>query len=603
MTSKLTTIHEQARSYEKIKSGEIIDSLYKNFVPYNEIPDFPMQYVSRTGQIIDIVDDPAVIIGVAQLRKTNKKVAIIAQQMPSGDADRTRLNYGLVKADGYALALNMMTYAEENGLMLHTYVDTIGGDPFEYSAGKLQSWLISDCQARMISLKTKTISIVLGSGGSGGAIAFQLAHRRFMLARAEYSVITAEGCSAILFRSADKIEIALEVLQPTSDYMLKYGIVDSVIKEPSLTSSDYKNKVLANIEKAILTASDELEKTDVNYLRENLIKKIQECGGVETSEHTYQAIAKKIRSWLPHYSFGKAPTPEVSHMQLALYGAEPHFCNDEKDPEGKIVRAGCRKHFAKEEFQKNYFACPYCEKPNPIGGHEYLDILLDVDSFHELHSDLSVEDIDNRFNFYDYSDSRRKSSGRSESKDSLIVGYGDMYGLPVAIAVSEFRFMGGSMGAVFGEKMKLIVDYAISEGLPLVVVTASGGARMQEGTIALYQMAKTISSIIRLKDAGLPFISVLGHPTTGGALASYAVQGDFIISERKATVAFAGDRVVKLTSGGRGVDPGTMTAEFFSKKGGIHLVTERNQLKAAISGILRLTPWFRANAQSHKEQQ
>jgi len=603
MTSKLTTIHEQARSYEKIKSGEIIDSLYKNFVPYNEIPDFPMQYVSRTGQIIDIVDDPAVIIGVAQLRKTNKKVAIIAQQMPSGDADRTRLNYGLVKADGYALALNMMTYAEENGLMLHTYVDTIGGDPFEYSAGKLQSWLISDCQARMISLKTKTISIVLGSGGSGGAIAFQLAHRRFMLARAEYSVITAEGCSAILFRSADKIEEALEVLQPTSDYMLKYGIVDSVIKEPSLTSSDYKNKVLANIEKAILTASDELEKTDVNYLRENLIKKIQECGGVETSEHTYQAIAKKIRSWLPHYSFGKAPTPEVSHMQLALYGAEPHFCNDEKDPEGKIVRAGCRKHFAKEEFQKNYFACPYCEKPNPIGGHEYLDILLDVDSFHELHSDLSVEDIDNRFNFYDYGDARRKSSGRSESKDSLIVGYGDMYGLPVAIAVSEFRFMGGSMGAVFGEKMKLIVDYAISEGLPLVVVTASGGARMQEGTIALYQMAKTISSIIRLKDAGLPFISVLGHPTTGGALASYAVQGDFIISERKATVAFAGDRVVKLTSGGRGVDPGTMTAEFFSKKGGIHLVTERNQLKAAISGILRLTPWFRANAQSHKEQQ
>ncbi|MGE0369759.1 MAG: carboxyl transferase domain-containing protein [Candidatus Dadabacteria bacterium] len=603
MTSKLTTIHEQARSYEKIKSGEIIDSLYKNFVPYNEIQDFPMQYVSRTGQIIDIVDDPAVIVGVAQLRKTNKKVAIIAQQMPSSDADRTRLNYGLVKADGYALALNMMTHAEENGLMLHTYVDTIGGDPFEYSAGKLQSWLISDCQARMISLKTKTISIVLGSGGSGGAIAFQLAHRRFMLARAEYSVITAEGCSAILFRSADKIEEALEVLQPTSDYMLKYGIVDSVIKEPSLTSSDYKNKVLANIEKAILTASDELEKTDVNYLRENLIKKIQECGGVETSEHTYQAIAKKIRSWLPHYSFGKAPTPEVSHMQLALYGAEPHFCNDEKDPEGKIVRAGCRKHFAKEEFQKNYFACPYCEKPNPIGGHEYLDILLDVDSFHELHSDLSVEDIDNRFNFYDYGDARRKSSGRSESKDSLIAGYGDMYGLPVAIAVSEFRFMGGSMGAVFGEKMKLIVDFAISEGLPLVVVTASGGARMQEGTIALYQMAKTISSIIRLKNAGLPFISVLGHPTTGGALASYAVQGDFIISERKATVAFAGDRVVKLTSGGRGVDPGTMTAEFFSKKGGIHLVTERNQLKAAISGILRLTPWFRANAQSHKEQQ
>ena len=149
--------------------------------------------------------------------------------MPSSDADRIRLNFGLVKADGYGLAYNMMSYAEDHGLMLHTYIDTIGGDPFEYSAEKLQSWQISNCQAKMISLKTKSISVVLGSGGSGGAIALQLAHKRFMLSRAEYSVITAEGCSAILFRSADKIEEALEVLQPTADYMLKYGIVDKVI--------------------------------------------------------------------------------------------------------------------------------------------------------------------------------------------------------------------------------------------------------------------------------------------------------------------------------------------------------------------------------------
>ena len=105
-------------------------------------------------------------------------------------------------------------------------------------------------------------------------------------------------------------------------------------------------------------------------------------------------------------------------------------------------------------------------------------------------------------------------------------------------------------------------------------------------------MAKTISAILKIKEAGLPYISVLGHPTTGGALASYAVQGDFMIAERKATIAFAGDRVVKLTSGGRGVEPGTMTSEFFSKKGGIHLVTERSQLKSSIAGVLRLTPWY-----------
>ncbi len=584
-------VHEQARSYNKIKSKDIVESLYEDFIPYNELEDFSLELLAPSGKIIDLVDDPAVIIGTGVLKSNKKRVAIIAQQMPTSDDDRMKYNFGLVKADGYGLAYNMMEYAEKHDLMLHTYVDTIGGDPFEYSAEKLQSWLISFCQSKMISLKTKSISIVLGSGGSGGAIAFQLAHRRFMLSRAEYSVITAEGCSAILFRSGDKIEEALEVLQPTSEFMLKYGIVDKVIKEPSLDSATYMPKTLELIDKTLVKTSEELEKTDTNYLKKVLIEKIQQVGEVEKGDHPYQAIAKKIRSWLPH-AFSKSATPEVSHMQIALYGAEPHFCNDEKDAEGNITRPGCRKHFAKEDFQNNFFSCPYCEKPSPLGSDDYLDLLLNPDSFHELHSNLTTESIDTRFNFYDYFDTRKKASKRTDSKDSLVVGYGNMYDIPVAIAVSDFRFMGGSMGAVFGEKMKLIVEYAIQENLPLISVTASGGARMQEGTVALYQMAKTISAIINLKDAGLPYVSLLGHPTTGGALASYVVQGDFMVAERKATVAFAGDRVVKLASGGRGVAPDTMTAEFFSKHGGIHLVTERSQLKTSIAGLLRLTPWY-----------
>lgn len=588
--SKLMLVHEQARSYKKIKSKDIIDSLYEDFVPYSELEDFSLELKAPSGKIIDLVDDPAVIVGTGVLKSNGKKVAIIAQQMPTSDDDRMKYNFGLVKADGYGLAYNMMEYAEEHDLMLHAYVDTIGGDPFEYSAEKLQSWLISFCQSKMISLKTKSISIVLGSGGSGGAIAFQLAHRRFMLSRAEYSVITAEGCSAILFRAGDKIEEALEVLQPTSEYMLKYGIVDKVIKEPSIDGATYLPKTLELIDKILVKTTEELEKTDTNYLKKELIEKIQKVGEVEKGEHRYQAIAKKIRSWLPT-AFGKGATPEISQMQIALYGAEPHFCNDEKDAEGNITRPGCRKHFAKEDFQKNFFSCPYCEKPSPLGSDDYLDLLLNTDSFHELHSNLSTENIDARFNFFDYYDTRKKASKRTDSKDSLVVGYGDMFDIPVAIAVSDFRFMGGSMGAVFGEKMKLIVDYAIEEDLPLIVITASGGARMQEGTVALYQMAKTISAIVNLKDAGLPYVSLLGHPTTGGALASYVVQGDFIVAEKKATVAFAGDRVVKLASGGRGVAPDTMTSEFFNTHGGIHLVTERSQLKSSIAGALRLTPW------------
>lgn len=590
--SKMVEIHEQSRSYRRVKSKHVVESLYSDFVPWHELPGFSNKIKMPSGQIVEYVDDPAVIVGTATFRITNIKVAIIAQQTPSNDIERAKFNYGLVKADGYGLSLNMMNYAEEHGLMLHTFVDTVGGDPFEYSAEKLQSWLISYCQAKMMTLNTKSISVILGCGGSGGAIAIQLAHRRFMLSRAEYSVITAEGCSAILFRNASDVEEALKVLQPTWDYMAKYGIVDKVIKEPSLDGPDYLPKVLENIQKALIQAVDELERSDIHYLQKGLRERIEECGQLQERPRRYQAFAKKLKLWLPSYPFKKKNvTPEVSHMQLALYGAEPYVCNDEKDPEGKVIRFGCRNRSTEKEFQENYYACPYCQKPSTLESDHYLNILLDNNSFHELHPDLTPENIDGRFNFYDYSDSLKKMSNRTDSNESLIIGYGTVSDIPVAIAVSDFRFMGGSMGAIFGEKMKLLVDYAIRRKLPLISVSATGGARMQEGTIALYQMAKTVSAVLRLKEAGLPYISILGHPTTGGALASYTVQGDFIVAEKKATLAFAGDRVVKLTSGGRGVDPKVITAEFYAKHGGIHLVTERGQLKSVIAGLLGFPPW------------
>ena len=164
--------------------------------------------------------------------------------------------------------------------------------------------------------------------------------------------------------------------------------------------------------------------------------------------------------------------------------------------------------------------------------------------------------------------------------------------IPVALAVSNFAYMGGSMGAVVGEKFRAIVHFALAHHLPLLAITATGGARMQEGTVALVQMAKTTAAVVALRRAGLPYIAVLGHPTLGGVLASYATLADFIIAEAKATLSFAGDRVVKLTSQGRGIPPEMMTAEFFAHHGGIHAVAKRHAMKALIAGVLRMTPWY-----------
>lgn len=586
--SKTIQAHNEAKSYKRIKSKHIVENLFEDFTPWNELEGFRNYIYAPNGRKIELEDDSAMIIGTGKLKGTKRKVAIIAQQTPSSDDERIKLNFGMVKADGYGLSCSMMDYAEENELMLFTFIDTVGGDPYEYSAEKLQSWLISYCQSKMINLTTKSISTVIGLGGSGGAIAIQLGHKRLMLSRAEYSVITAEGCSAILFRSADKVAEALEVLQPTADYMLRYGIIDEVVKENSLDKSDYLESTLKKLKKALIKSAEELDPLDINYLKKSLREKIEKCAQLKEQPNIYKGISKKIKAWLPHYFRKPTSSPDVSQMQIALYGAEPHFCNDEKDADGKTVRPGCRKQLTQEELHENHSSCPYCHKPETLGSDDYLNFLIDDNTFHEIKPELSVDYIDSKYKFFDYSSSREKIKGKTDSKDSLVTGYGDLYGIPVAVAVCDFRFMGGSMSAVFGEKMKIIVDYAISKRLPLITVTVSGGARMQEGTVALYQMAKTIAAISKLKEQGLPNISILGHPTTGGALASYAVQGDYIIAERKAIIAFAGDRVVKLTSGGRGVDPDIMTSEFYMDHGGIHLVTERNQIKSAISGLLQL---------------
>lgn len=586
-TSRILRAHEEAKSYDRIKSKHVVEVLFSDFSPWNELPGFRNFIYSPSGRKIEFADDPSVIVGTARFGETGEQVAIIAQQTPSSEEERTKLNYGMVKADGYGLSLSMMDYAERNSLTLYTFIDTVGGDPYEYSAGKLQSWLISYCQSKMMSLGTRTVSTVLGLGGSGGAIAIQLGHRRLMLSRAEYSVITAEGCSAILFRSADKIAEALEVLQPSASYMKKYGMIDEIVKEAPIGKANYMSKTLKSLSKSLAAASEEIAGVDTRKLGVELREKIRRCGREKKQQKIYEGISKKIKAWLPNYFTGKKQSHDISEMQIALYGAEPYFCNDEKDGQGKIIRPGCKSQLTKKELHANYSSCPNCYRPEALSSDDYLDFLLDETSFHEIRPELSVEDIDPVYKFFNYSSSRNKLAGKTDSKDSLVTGYGTMFGIPVAVAVCDFRFMGGSMSCVFGEKMNIVVSYAIKHRLPLITVTVSGGARMQEGTVALYQMAKTIVAIMRLRESGLPNISILGHPTTGGALASYAVQGDFIIAEKKAIIAFAGDRVVKLTSGGRGVDPKIMSSEFYEKNGGVHLVAERNQIKPMISGLLQ----------------
>lgn len=599
MTNSYTPmeLHAYAAAYKKIKTRQIVDGIYTDFRPWQKLSGFARHMVAPAGRKLEFTDDPAMVIGEATFQ--DQRVCIIAQQTPANDAERSKYNYGLIQACGYGLAYNMMRYAEKHQLVLHTWIDTIGGDPFESSAQQLQSWLIAKCQQKMISLKTRSISTVVGRGGSGGAVAIQLAHKRFMLSLAEFSVIAPEGCAAIVFRTIDPstIERALQMLRPTADAMREYGIIDDIIEEPDPRDPQYLDTAILNIREALFAATTELTAKNIPDLHRELVEKIEHCAR-SIKPTLVGSMLAKTKHIISRYRPKKTEktSPEVLLYRAAIFNDEhyhPSACNDERDPkedpQGAVIRPGCHQITREEDFKANFATCPHCGRPATFSAHDYIKLLLDQGTFSQLYGNMTVENI--QAQFWDYSESRKRAYQASRFSEALVAGKGKIFNIPVCVAISNFSFMGGSLGSVVGEKFRLIAQHALKQSLPLISISVSGGARMQEGTAALYQMPKTISAILKLNTSGIPFISVLGHPTTGGTLASYALLGDINIAEKKATIEFTGHRVVKLTSGGRYLNHDKTTAEFYAHNGAIHAAVERSQLKSLVYASLILTPW------------
>ncbi|GIX48351.1 MAG: hypothetical protein KatS3mg131_2562 [Candidatus Tectimicrobiota bacterium] len=586
---------------EKLKAREAIAALYTDFEPWTNLLAFTPAVRTPGGRLLeadprDPVLQRTMLVGVARFE--GQDVALIAQQTPPREEERGDYNYGMTPADGYILALSMMHYAALHQLPLHTFIDTVGGDPFEAAAAKLQSWLISECITTLLTLEVPTVSVILGHGGSGGALALQPADWRLMLERAVFSVISAQGCAAILFRAVteETVAAALDVLQPTADAMLRYGIVDAVVAEPPLSAPDYRARTLDNLRQALRQAMQALAAMSCDERVAARLAKVARCGRVsERKPWELNLRVVQLTRRLFRKTVSQTRDPHVAAIRWHLHGDPntlPLRCKDERDPADPslILRPGCRKYLDEEAFQRCYFSCPYCGRPDSIDAYHYIDLLFDRQSFHELYPNLTVEDIEGWRHFYDYTASRRQAEARAHAKEALVIGYATLRGLPVACAISHFPYLGGSLGAASGEKFCAIADYALDHRLPLLIVTATGGARMQEGTVALYQMAKTCAAMVRLRRAGLLTLAVLGHPTTGGTFASYATQAEFLVAEQGATLAFAGHRVVKLTSGGRVLPPAATTAAFFAEHGLLHAVVPRPQLPALLYGVLR--SWY-----------
>lgn len=246
---------------------------------------------------------------------------------------------------------------------------------------------------------------------------------------------------------------------------------------------------------------------------------------------------------------------------------------------------GCSEVVPEVELTENQRVCPRCDHHFTQPARERLQNLLDPGTFVEMDAGLKSVDVLSFQGMATYEDRLKKYRESSGLIDAVISGHGRLDGHKVAIAVMDFGFLAATMGSVVGERITRVIEYGKAQRCPLIIVSASGGARMYEGMLSLMQMAKTSGALARHAEARLPYISVLTNPTTAGVMASFASLGDVIIAEPKSMIGFAGPRVIKETTH-QDLPPGFQTAEFLQEHGLIDMIVHRKKMREQISRLL-----------------
>jgi len=250
----------------------------------------------------------------------------------------------------------------------------------------------------------------------------------------------------------------------------------------------------------------------------------------------------------------------------------------------------CKAIQTKHELEASLYVCPKCNHHNRINAKEYFRILFDQGAFEEIASGIAPKDLLEFVDVKPYGKRLEDAQRSTGLKDAMTVGVGAIEGVQTVVACMNFNFIGGSMGSVVGEKIARGIDHALEHRLPFMIISKSGGARMMESAFSLMQMAKTSAKLSQLAAAGLPYISLMTDPTTGGVTASYAMLGDINIAEPKALIGFAGPRVIKETIK-KDLPAGFQRSEFLLEHGFLDFIADRRELKHALGSALR---WFTA---------
>jgi acetyl-CoA carboxylase carboxyl transferase subunit beta len=248
--------------------------------------------------------------------------------------------------------------------------------------------------------------------------------------------------------------------------------------------------------------------------------------------------------------------------------------------------SSCKSAVPSKDWIANHYVCPNCNFHDRIGSREYFEILFDNNKFTEIASNLSSGDPLHFVDTAPYTDRIKVAQKKTGLKDAARTGYGKMNDFKVVICCMDFSFVGGSMGSVVGEKIARGIDHALEHHIPFIMISKSGGARMMEAAFSLMQMAKTSAKLALLHKAGIPYISLMTNPTTGGVTASFAMLGDFNIAEPEALIGFAGPRIIRETIG-KDLPKGFQSSEFLVEHGFLDFIVSRTELKEKLTTLLK----------------
>jgi acetyl-CoA carboxylase carboxyl transferase subunit beta len=558
--------------------------------------------------------DPAVVCGLAKLDGCD--VMVVGHQ--KGRFEESFRRGGSALPQGNYKAIQAMQLAGRYGIPIVTFVDTPGSWP-------LEEYLPAQRIARNLEmqyyLRVPHISVVIGEGGSGGALAIDLCDYRIMLDKAYYSVISVSGGAAIIARdkrhiTEDDLHRAAKNLRITAMDALNLGVVDMIVPEPLIGARKADKEFFAEVKKAIIEGlntvrrqvsffnlyeqngpdSWRINRVQAKNLLRKRWKKYRRIGVYHSSvyDRFKHMLGEIYRVRWIHTVF--TPFRKLMDLHRIMKTREEQsLLSAEEQPktlsyEDRWVECpntaihDCQDIWVPTLFEEYSGTCPHCGYHFRLIIDHYIELIADRGSFREFNEGL--ESV-NPLGFEGFDDKLEKARRATRRKCAMITGHALINGRPVVMVMTDVRFRAGTLGGAEGEKFVRAVKRALREKRPIIAVHQSGGARIEEGLIALMQMIKTSIAVARFQAMGGTYISVQTDPTMAGVLASYASLGDFTVAEPNAQIGFAGIHVIEQTVKQK-KPKNYQHSDMVMGRGGVDIVVRRSELKETISGLLAL---------------